>query len=74
MQKEEFYKQVKIWGMISFIPLMLAAGPVAGYLAGDYLKNKFGSDYILFICVFIGFVVAIAEVIRIIKLVTKIAK
>lgn len=74
MQKEEFYKRIKIAGMISFIPLMLAAGPFIGYLAGDYLGKKSGLAYVIFICIGIGFLVSITEVIRIIRLVTKINK
>jgi len=74
MQKEEFYKRIKIAGMVSFIPLMLAAGPLVGYLAGDYLEKRFGLAHILFICIGLGFAASITEVIRIIRLVTKITK
>ncbi len=71
MPKEEFYKWVKIAGLVSFIPLLLAVGPLAGYLVGDYLKNKFGLDYLLFICIGIGFITSTSEVIKIIRIVIK---
>jgi hypothetical protein len=74
MQKDDFYKRVKIAGMIAFIPIMLAAGPFAGYFAGDYLVRKTGLAYILFICIGLGFMASIMEIIRIIRLVTKMAK
>jgi hypothetical protein len=73
MQKEDLYKRVKIAGMVFFIPVMLAAGPFAGYFAGDYLAKKTGLAYILFICIGIGFMASIMEIIRIIRLVTKMA-
>ena len=33
-KKAEFYKLAKVWGLISFIPVILAAGPLAGYFLG----------------------------------------
>jgi len=72
MQKEELYKRLKVAGLISFIPLLLAVGPLAGYIVGDYLKNKFGLEYLLFICIGLGFISSISEVIKIIRLVVKI--
>ncbi|MDD4894366.1 MAG: hypothetical protein PHW54_03530 [Candidatus Omnitrophica bacterium] len=71
MRKEELYKRIKVAGMISFIPVMLAAGPFMGYIAGDYLVKKTGVGYILFVCIGIGFIASITEVIKIIRLVTK---
>jgi len=73
MQKDELYKRVKIWGMVSFIPMLLAAGPFIGYLVGDYLKIKSGWDSLLYICIVIGFIASIIEVARVIRLVIKIA-
>ena len=72
MQKDEFYKRLKVWGMVSFIPMVLAAGPFAGYLAGDYLSRKSGLGFVLYICIAVGFIASIVEVIKIIRLVTKI--
>jgi len=74
MQKDELYKRVKIWGVVSFIPIVLAAGPFAGYVAGDYLRRKCGLDFLLYISIGIGFIVSITEVIRIVRLLIKITK
>lgn len=75
MKNEEFYKRIKIAGMVSFIPAILVAGPLSGYFIGDYLKEKFGmASFVPLVCIAIGFAVSIKEVIRIIRLVTKIDK
>ena len=74
-KKKEFYKLVKIGGLVSFLPFVLAAGPLAGYIAGDFLKYKFHSgDYIFFICIIFGVAAGISEADRIIIAVIKLNK
>ncbi len=71
-KKAEFYKLAKIWGLISFIPVVLAAGPIAGYFLGEYLERKFGfAPYISMSLVAIGFIAGAREVVRILKLIKK---
>lgn len=73
--KEELYKRIKIAGMISYIPIMLAAGPLAGFFLGDYLQEKFSLPfYFVIICAGAGIVLGIRESVRIIRLVLKIDK
>jgi len=73
--KEELYKRIKIAGMISYIPIMLAAGPLAGFFLGDYLQKKFNLPfYFLVICSGAGIILGIRESVRIIRLVLKIDK
>ena len=73
--KEEVYRRIKIAGFISFIPIMLAAGPLGLFFAGDYLQKKFHlPQYFLLIFIGLGFLIAIRETIRIIRLVLKISK
>lgn len=68
--KAEFYKIAKIWGLVSFIPVVLAAGPIAGYFFGEYLERKFGfAPYISIFLVAIGFIAGGREVVRILKLI-----
>jgi len=68
--KEELYKRIKIAGMISYIPIMLAVCPLAGFFLGDYLQKKFNLPfYFLVICVGIGIIMGIRESVRIIRLV-----
>ena len=72
-QKEDLYKRIKIAGMISFIPMVLAAGPLGGYIIGTYIKNKFNlSSVVLYISIGIGFIASITEAVRIIRLVLKV--
>lgn len=74
MEKVEFYKRVKIAGMLSFIPVILAAGPVSGYVAAKYLQNKFGWPfYVSFVCIGVGIIMSIREAIRVIKAVLKLS-
>ncbi|MFH0791499.1 MAG: AtpZ/AtpI family protein, partial [Candidatus Omnitrophota bacterium] len=71
----EVYKRIRIAGLISFIPIMLAAGPISGFLLGEYIEQKFKfPHYILYIAIGIGFAAGIKETIRIIRLVIKIDK
>jgi len=73
MKKDDLYKRIKIAGIISFIPVILVAGPLSGYFLGAYLEQTFGlAWYVSFITITIGFVASIREVIRAIKLVSKI--
>jgi len=75
MGKEELYSWIKIVGMVSFIPIILAAGPVTAYFAGDYLVKTFKlGSYVLYIAIAIGTLASIFEVVRIVKLVVKIEK
>jgi hypothetical protein len=68
--KEELYKIIKIAGMVSYIPIMLAAAPLAGFFLGDYLQKKFNLPfYFMVICVGSGIVLGIRESVRIIRLV-----
>ena len=75
MASKDLYKGIKIAGMISYIPLMLAVSPLAGFFLGDYLQKRFNLPfYVLIICVGVGIVVGIRESIRIIRLVSRIDK
>jgi F0F1-type ATP synthase assembly protein I len=71
-KKADFYKWTKIWGLLSFVPVVLAAGPLAGYFMGDYLEKKIGyAPYLSLICLALGFFTSIREIIKILKLVQK---
>jgi len=73
--KNEIYKRIKISGILSFIPLILAAGALGGYFIGDYLEKKFNlAPFIAILCSAIGSAAAILETVRIIKLALKIEK
>jgi len=67
------YKQVKIVGFILLIPIILGVGPLTGYFFGAYIARKFHLGYfVVFISFTLGFLAAVQETIKILKLVTKI--
>jgi len=71
--KEDLYKWIKIAGILSFIPLVLAGGVIVGYLAGDYIEKKFlNLSFVVPLFVIIGLLGSVIEVVRIIKLALKI--
>jgi len=71
----KIYKWIKIGGLLSFIPVVMAAGPLAGYFLADYLERRFGLPYftgVIFIT--IGFAASVRETVRIISLALKTEK
>lgn len=73
--KEELYKRIKIAGLISYIPFILVAMPLAGYFTADFLKEKFGwNNYLVLILTGFGMLAGIRETFIIIKLAIKIEK
>jgi hypothetical protein len=58
-----------VGGLLSFIPFVLASGPVAGFFIGNFLQKKFGWPlFATLILVTIGFAGSVRETIRIIKI------
>lgn len=67
-KKEDIYRYIRIGGLASLIPLVLLTGPVIGYAAGNYLKEKFGfGNAVVVAMTSIGLVFGISETIKIIK-------
>ena len=75
MRKQKFYQGIKIIGFLSFVPFMLAVGPLSGYFVGDFLRRRWHlSDQAVLFCVAVGFLVGVMEMIRILKLLAKMDK
>lgn len=75
MPKEGLYKGIKTVGFVSFIPFILAAGPLTGYFIGSFLQKKFNlSAYVVLIGVGFGFLVAITEIVKILKAIARVNK
>lgn len=75
MPKGSFYQGIKIIGFVTFIPFILAAGPLSGFWVGDFLVKKFRlPDYLVLVGIGLGFLVAVMEVIKILKAVIKATK
>ena len=73
MASKEFYRRIKIAGMISYIPIMLAAPALAGFFLGDYLQKRFNLPfYVLIFFIASGMIIGIWEAVRIIRLVLKV--
>ncbi len=73
--KTEVYKRVKIAGMVLFIPIVLAAGPISGYVVGTYITRRFHLPfYVTMALIAVGFASGIMETVRIIKQVLNIEK
>ena len=67
--KADLYRWIKIGGLLSFLPFVLVAGPMAGYFLGNYLEKKFGLPvYVSIVLVTIGFIASFKETIRIVKI------
>jgi len=74
-QKADLYKNIKLTGLILFIPFVLPSGPIAGYYCADFLVKKYGlPNYLYAVLVAIGLLASLLETIRIIKLAVKTTK
>ena len=72
MEKPKIYKWIKLLGFLMFIPMILLAGPLSGYIVGDFLVKKFKiSGYATFIFIGVGFLASLVETVRIIRLAIK---
>ncbi len=75
MRKDDLYKGIKTVGFITFIPFILAAGPLSGYFAGDFMQKKFNlSSHVVLLGVVFGFAAGVMETVRILKAVARMNK
>ncbi len=75
MQKDDIFKGIKTVGFVSFIPFMLAAGPLSGYFVGTFLQKKFNLSYLVVLFgILFGFLAAVMEIIKILKAISKVNK
>ena len=72
MKTEEFYARIRTAGLLAIIPIVLATGPLGGYLIADLLVKKLGlPGYATAVCVILGFIAGIRETIKIIRIAIK---
>lgn len=72
MKTEEFYGRIRTAGLLALIPIILATGPLGGYLIADILVNKFRlPGYLTVICVILGFIASVQEIVKIIRITLK---
>jgi len=71
-QKEGLYRRIRMAGLLSFLPFVLASGPLGGYIVGDLLEKRFGfSAYIMPVCIVIGFAGGLWESVRLVRFILK---
>ena len=69
------YRWIRVAGLLTLIPIVLAAAPLAGYIAGDWLIHQFGFPrHTTIVCVIIGFAASVRETIKIIQAALKATK
>jgi hypothetical protein len=67
-RKVDFYKWIKIGGLLSFLPFVLVAGPLAGFYLGNYLEKKFNQpSYVSIALITVGFIGSFAEAVKVVK-------
>jgi hypothetical protein len=75
MSQSKTFRWIKVGGLLTLIPLFLASGPLAGYLAGDWIVKTFGlSRYVTLACVITGFAASVSETVKVIKIALKTAQ
>ena len=68
MNRAMVFGRIKVAGLLSLIPIVLAAGPLIGYVSGYYLIKLFNfPHYTLVVCAIIGLIAAARETIKIIR-------
>ncbi len=66
------FKWIRTAGLLGIIPLVLAGGPLGGYLVAEILIKKMHfPGYTAIILVVLGFVASIQEIVKIIKITLK---
>ena len=75
MSSPKTFRWIKVGGLLTLIPLFLASGPLAGYIAGDWIVKTFGlNHYLTALCVIIGFAASVGETVKVIKMALKTAQ
>jgi len=66
--KDAFYSQVKQIGALTAVPIILVAGPLAGYFIGNWVDNRFRVyPWCSILFLIMGFVAAGREIFRLLK-------
>jgi hypothetical protein len=72
MTSAQFFRLMRTAGFIIYIPIVLFAGPFAGFYIGEFIKVRYGlTSSVLIITVAIGFIAAAFETARILRLIIR---
>lgn len=70
--EEQRLHWLRITGLVTNIPIMLAAGPVLGYFLGSWLDAKLGTQpWLMVVLALLGFGAGVNGTIRIIRTLQK---
>ena len=70
--KDAFYSQLKQIGALTAVPIILVAGPLAGYFAGNWVDSRFRVyPWCSILFLILGFVASGREIIRLLKQILK---
>ena len=68
-RKADLYRWIKIGGLLSFLPFVLVAGPLAGFYLGNYLEKRFSlPSYVSMVLIIVGFVGSFKEAVKVVKM------
>lgn len=71
-RKVRIYRWIKIGGLLSFLPFVMVAGPIAGFFIGDYLQKRFSLPGIVSAAfITAGFIGSFMESVMIVKFAIK---
>lgn len=65
--KETAYRWIRVSGLLTLIPIALCVGPLAGYAAGEWLRDAFSlPGWVPAACAACGFLGGVRETVRVI--------
>ena len=65
--EENKYRLFRHVGLLTTIPVVLLSGPVVGYLIGDYLDKRWGTEpWLMIFFLIIGFIASVRQTIAVI--------
>jgi hypothetical protein len=71
-RKADIYRWIKIGGLLSFLPFVLVAGPIAGFYIGAYLEKRFSLPaYVSIALITVGFIGSFMEAVKVVKIALK---
>jgi hypothetical protein len=66
--KAKIYRWIRVSGLLSLLPIVMAAAPLGGYWFGEFLVERASFPrYTVIICAIIGFAAGLRESVRIIR-------
>jgi F0F1-type ATP synthase assembly protein I len=69
---DEKYRRWRLLGLLTAVPMILAAGPIVGFFIGDWLDKQFHTQpWLMLFFLVLGFIAAIRQTILLIRLAMK---